>query len=286
MQKELVGGRQRILRGLQCQRFLLDFAKLLHGFSPGKYPRQLTGKHPEATLITNQSVKMCPTKFCEIAEQVRAKRERRKGARPGELLSAALDLFVEKGFAGTRVEEVAQRAGVSKGTLFLYFSSKEELFKAVVRENISGRFAEWSEELDAYQGSSADLLRYCMTSWWERVGSTRASGIPKLMMSEGSNFPELAAFYEAEVIRPGDELIRRILQRGVASGEFRPMDMKYASYLVLAPMLFLTMAIHCSGPWNADSSALVPQEFIALQLNTLLHGMCIAPASSPSSLKN
>jgi TetR/AcrR family transcriptional regulator len=243
----------------------------------------LTEKQAKGTLITNQSVKMCPTKLCEIAANVRAKRERRKESRPGELLSAALDLFVEKGFAATRVEEVAQRAGVSKGTLFLYFSSKEELFKAVVRENISGRFAEWSDELDAYVGSSSDLLRYCMTSWWERVGSTRASGIPKLMMSEGINFPELAAFYEAEVIRPGDELIRRILQRGVSRGEFRPMDMKYAAYLVLAPMLFLTMAIHCSGPWNEHSSGLVPQEFIALQLDTLLHGLCIVP---PSPLKN
>ena len=66
-----------------------------------------------------------------------AKRERRKEARPGELLDAALDLFVEKGFAATRAEEVAARAGVSKGTLFLYFPSKEELFKAVVRENLS-----------------------------------------------------------------------------------------------------------------------------------------------------
>ena len=104
------------------------------------------------------------------------KRERRKQHRPGELLEAALDLFVEKGFAATRAEEVAARAGVSKGTLFLYFPSKEELFKAVVRENISGRFAEWGEQLSRYQGSSEDLLRYCMTSWWERIGSTKASG--------------------------------------------------------------------------------------------------------------
>ena len=92
-----------------------------------------------------------------------AKRERRKEARPGELIEAALELFVEKGFAATRVDEVAARAGVSKGTLFLYFSSKEELFKAVVRENIAGRFAEWTLELDTFEGSTGDLLRYCYT---------------------------------------------------------------------------------------------------------------------------
>ena len=87
-------------------------------------------------------------------DEVQAKRERRKEARPGELLDAALDLFVEKGFAATRAEEVAARAGVSKGTLFLYFPSKEELFKAVVRENISGRFTEWNEEFETFEGTT------------------------------------------------------------------------------------------------------------------------------------
>src|SRR4051794_26536883 len=157
-----------------------------------------------------------------VADEVQAgRRERRKEARPGELLDAALDLFVEKGFAATRSEEVAARAGVSKGTLFLYFPSKEELFKAVVRENISGRFDEWKVESEAYTGTSADLVRHCMTAWWQRIGATRASGITKLMMSEARNFPELATFYQQEVIRPGTQLIRRILQRGVDSGEFR-----------------------------------------------------------------
>jgi len=84
------------------------------------------------------------------------KRSRRKEARPGELLDAALDLFVEKGFAATRVEEVAARAGVSKGTLFLYFPSKLELFKAVVRHNIAGRFDEWKLELQTFEGSPAN----------------------------------------------------------------------------------------------------------------------------------
>ncbi|MDD2692944.1 MAG: helix-turn-helix domain containing protein, partial [Simplicispira sp.] len=102
-----------------------------------------------------------------------SRRERRKEARPGELLDAALDLFVEKGYAATRVDDVAARAGVSKGTLFLYFPSKEELFKAVVRENIAGRFPEWNAEVDQFQGSTADMLRYCYTVWWERIGATR-----------------------------------------------------------------------------------------------------------------
>ncbi len=212
-------------------------------------------------------------KICEIAATVRAKRERRKEARPGELLAAALELFVEKGFAATRVEEVAQRAGVSKGTLFLYFSSKEELFKAVVRENISGRFTEWAQELEQYQGSSADLVRYCMHSWWERVGATKVSGISKLMMSEAGNFPELARFYQTEVIQPGDDLIHRILQRGVDSGEFRSMDMTYGVYSILAPMLFLAMWQHSLGTCGDARVTLDPKKYIDSQLDTILYGM-------------
>jgi len=211
------------------------------------------------------------------------RRLRRKNARPGELLAAALDLFVEKGFAATRVEEVAQRAGVSKGTLFLYFASKEELFKAVVRENISGRFAEWNDEFDRFDGSTQDMLRYCLFSWWERIGSTKASGIPKLMMSEAQNFPELASFYQHEVMQPGNTLIERILQRGVARGEFRPMDLTYGVYLVLAPMLFLAMWRHSLGACCGSQAQLDPQKYLAAQLDMLLHGFSAdTPQPTPS----
>jgi TetR/AcrR family transcriptional regulator len=208
---------------------------------------------------------------------VRTKRERRKEARPGELLAAALDLFVEKGYAATRVEEVAQRAGVSKGTLFLYFSSKEELFKAVVRENISGRFTEWGEELSTFEGSSEELLRYCMNSWWERVGSTKASGIPKLMMSEAGNFPELVRFFQQEVVQPGNDLIQRILQRGVERGELRAADPTYGIFSILAPMIYLNMWKHGGGSCGDARVALDPQQYIASQVHTILFGLSIHP---------
>lgn len=204
-----------------------------------------------------------------------ARRGRRKQARPGELLDAALDLFVEKGFAATRSEEVAARAGVSKGTLFLYFPSKEELFKAVVRENISGRFAEWQEEFENFEGSTADMVRYCMRVWWERIGATRASGITKLMISEARNFPELAAFYQREVIRPGTDLVRRILQRGVARGEFRAIDVDYTVFSIVAPMIFLIMMKHSLGACVPQDYPLDPERYVQAQVETLLQGLCV-----------
>ena len=202
-----------------------------------------------------------------------ARTARRKQARPSELLAAALDLFVEKGFAATRAEEVARRAGVSKGTLFLYFASKEDLFKAVVRENISGLYPEWSTELDNFSGPTAALLHHCMRAWWSRIGDTKASGISKLIMSEASNFPELAAFYQQEVVEPGRELIRRILQRGIDRAEFRAMDLDYAVYSVVAPMMFLVMWKHSLGACMPMQSRIVPEDYIQAQIDTILRGL-------------
>ena len=203
-----------------------------------------------------------------------SRRERRKEARPGELLDAALDLFVEKGYAATRVDDVAARAGVSKGTLFLYFPSKEELFKAVVRENIVGRFTEWNTELETVVGTTSEVLAYCYQVWWERIGATKASGITKLMLCEACNFPQITQFYQREVVAQGQQLIRRILQRGVDRGEFRALNLDYAVYAVLSPMIFLMMAKHSEEACMPQEILMAPQAYLETQINTLLYGLC------------
>jgi TetR/AcrR family transcriptional regulator len=213
------------------------------------------------------------SKAASVTPESLQKRERRKEARPGELLDAALALFVEKGFAATKAEEVAARAGVSKGTLFLYFESKEDLFKAVIRKNITHLFPTWNEAFTQFTGSSADMLRYAMTSWWENIGSTPASGIPKLVMSEAQNFPEIASFYQDEVILPGHALIRKILVRGIDSGEFRPLDVDHAVHTIVAPMIFLMMWKNSMGCCAANSHFIDPERFIQLQVDVLLHGI-------------
>lgn len=211
------------------------------------------------------------------AEAPAQRRARRKEARPGELLDAALALFVEKGFAATRVEEVAAHAGVSKGTLFLYFPSKEDLFKAVVRENLAGRFTEWNAEFDVFEGGTAELVHYAMRSWWERIGMTPASGITKLVLSEAGSFPEIASFYQQEVIKPGRDLVRRILERGVNRGEFRTIDLDHAVYCLIAPMIFLLMWKHSMAPCCPATEQLDPLAFIDTQVDLILRGMLMPP---------
>jgi TetR/AcrR family transcriptional regulator len=217
------------------------------------------------------STKLCP---------VRAKHERRKEARPGELLRSALELFVEKGFAATRSEEVAARAGVSKGTLFLYFPSKEDLFKAVVTENLAGRFNEWNQAFETFEGSTADMLRYCVKVWWERVASTPASGLTKLMLCEGGNFPELAAFYRREVVQPAHVLMRRILRRGIDSGEFMPVDVDHAIYAVIAPMIYLMLMKHSTTTCADGEVEVDPVKYLSTQIEIVIHGLAATAASA------
>ena len=163
--------------------------------------------------------------------------KRRKEARPAEIVAAALDVFVERGFAATRLEEVSRRAGVTKGTVYLYFDSKDALFKAVVRETIVPIFARGEQMVAQHRGSAAALFEELVRKWWELIGETNLSGIPKLMMAEAGNFPVLARFYYDEVISRGNRLMASVLERGIKSGEFRRLDVMLAVKLAMAPLV-------------------------------------------------
>lgn len=200
-------------------------------------------------------------------------RQRRKEARPQELLEAALALFIEKGFAATRSEEVAARAGVSKGTLYLYYPSKEELFKAVVRANLASHIAEGMQIAAQHQGSMAELLALVLREWWQRVGLGPAGGISKIMMAEARNFPDLAQFYLDEVIVPTHELLGGLVARGIASGEFRPVPVVETVQVLIAPMLQMVLFEHSFGACQMLSPPIQPEAVLAVQLDLMLRGL-------------
>ena len=201
-------------------------------------------------------------------------RQRRKETRPQELLDAALALFVEKGFAATRAEEVAQHAGVSKGTLYLYYPSKEELFKAVVRHNVVSLIQEGREMVEQFEGSSADLLVCLMQTWWDRVGNTAAAGIHKIVLSEVRNFPELAQFYSDEVIVPADQLFCSAVQRGITRGEFRPMPLHEVAHALIAPLIFMALHRHSFGACQIQGSvAMDPLVMLKTHFDLVLRGL-------------
>jgi len=203
---------------------------------------------------------------------LKPKWERRKDARPQELLAAALDLFVERGFAATRLDDVARAAGVSKGTLYLYFSSKEELFKAVVRESIVPLLGEAEGVIEQFEGSSEELFRLVMSTWWNSIGNTKLSGLPKLMMAEAGNFPELARFYQEEVINRGENLVMTMLRRGLARGEIRNVDVEIDARLLIAPMIMMMIWKHSQGVCNIEPDKLDTyiEHYIDMALHSLL----------------
>lgn len=211
-------------------------------------------------------------------------RQRRKEARPQELLDAALDLFAEKGFAATRTEEVAARAGVSKGTLYLYYPSKEELFKAVVRQNLSALIAAGEELVSGFDGSTSELLRVLLMTWWERVGSTSAAGIHKIVFAEVRNFPELAAFYNDEVLRPADRLFSATLRRGVQRGEFRALPEHEVAHALMAPLIFMALCQHSLGACQRGDEAMQPEALIRTHLDLMLHGLQVREATPAEPL--
>jgi len=197
--------------------------------------------------------------------------ERRKEARPSELVAAAVELFAEKGYAATRLDDVAQRAGVSKGTLYLYFDSKEELFKAVVRTGIVPAIQEAERLVDGFAGSATELVHEIFTGWWRLIGANRLSAIPKIMIAEARNFPEIADFYHDEVMEPGKRMFARAIQRGVDSGEFRPLDVQCAVRVLLAPLVMHAIWQHSLA--GCEKNLVDPARYLDTYLDLALKGL-------------
>jgi AcrR family transcriptional regulator len=203
-----------------------------------------------------------------------ATRQRRKEARPQELLDAALALFVEKGFAATRAEEVALRAGVSKGTLYLYYPSKDELFKAVVRQNLSALIAEGQELAEQYTGPTSELIAELLRIWWQRVGNTPAAGIHNIVWSEVRNFPELAQFYSDEVIIPADRLFCNCVQRGMDRGEFRQLPLHEVAHALMMPIIFMALKRHSLGACDVHGAIeIAPEALLNTHLELMMSGL-------------
>lgn len=197
---------------------------------------------------------------------------RRKEARPAELAAAALEMFAEKGFAATRLDDVAARAGVSKGTVYLYFDSKEDLFKAVVHEGILPILAQGETLVAQHRGDTADLLRSILHGWWSMVGDTALASVPKIILSEARNFPDMAMYYNENVIQRGRRLLAEVIERGVSRGEFRGVDVAATIDSLMSPLLFLviwraSMALCC------PNQAVDPKRFIDRHLDLVLNGL-------------
>ena len=147
--------------------------------------------------------------------------QRRKDDRPAEITDAALAAFAENGYAATRVDDVAKRAGVSKGLLYLYFKTKEELFKAVIRSFVAPKVRELSAVVDASDLSAEQFIRGPFLAMIKTIPDSPVRIILRLMFAEGNKHPDLVEFYWENVVTHAIEMMKKLIGQGVAAGEFR-----------------------------------------------------------------
>jgi AcrR family transcriptional regulator len=201
---------------------------------------------------------------------------RRAADRPAEILNAALELFVKQGFAATRLDDVARRAGVTKGTIYLYFDSKQSLFRGIVESVLLPALQELEREVAEFAGPTDALIRRLVRHWWAVVSQQPLAGIPKLMVSEAANFPEFARFFVERVVRRARGLFAQVIERGMARGEIRKVDPALAARVLMAPMMFTAIWRGSMAPF--DSEPFDVKTFLDLHLNSWLRGMAVQAA--------
>jgi len=200
-----------------------------------------------------------------------AKWRRRKDARPQEILEAALSVFAERGFAAARMDEIAARARVSKGTIYLYFESKEAVFRALVQATLVRRVADLAALVRDHKGPVAPLLRELLQRLGHFISTSDLVVLPKMVIAEAGNFPDLARIYREEVVERGLALFGGLLQTGMDRGEFRKVPVQHAVRLCMAPLLLAAIWRTTFAPIDRE-----PYDYAGLveaHVSTLLRGL-------------
>ena len=196
---------------------------------------------------------------------------RRKDARPQEILAAALSVFAERGVAAARMDDIAARARVSKGTIYLYFESKEAVFRALIQETLAKRVSDLAAFVRDHRGPVAPLLRELLLRLGHMVSTSDLVVLPKMVIAEAGNFPDLARIYREEVVERGLTLFGGLLQLGMERGEFRKIPVEHAVRLCIAPLLLAAIWRTTFAPLDA-----APYDYAGLveaHVSTLLRGL-------------
>jgi AcrR family transcriptional regulator len=208
----------------------------------------------------------------EISEARPETRRRRKAERPQEILEAAFTEFSRNGYATTTLERIAERAGVTKGTIYVYFENKEHLFISMVREFTKGAQDEVQEMFETHEGSTADLLRAQFSFIYQHlVENPRRREVVRMLIAEAPRFPELADRYHEEILRPCLEMLRQAIQRGVDRGEIRNSSIIDSPQVVIAPIALVDLWMMLFG----DRQPLDLKAYFDAHLDLVLNGLLV-----------
>jgi AcrR family transcriptional regulator len=180
--------------------------------------------------------------MAEVLEARTETRRRRKAERPQEILEAAFVEFSRNGYAMTTLDQIAERAGVTKGTIYVYFENKEHLFISMVREVTKATLDTVHEMLETHEGSTADLLRAQFSFIYQHiVEDRRRREVLRMLIAEAPRFPELADRYHQEILRPCLDMLRQAIRRGMDRGEFRNSAILDLPQIVIAPIALVDL---------------------------------------------
>jgi AcrR family transcriptional regulator len=204
--------------------------------------------------------------------------KRRKEARPAEILEAALAVFAERGYAATRMDDIARHAGVTKGTIYLYFDSKDAVFRSLVQESIGSTIDAQLANAARFEGSASVLLSQILRAIGAFVCSTDRAVLPKIILAEAGNFPQLAEFYRHEVVDKGLALLQSVIARGIAQGEFRDVAPSHAARLAIAPLLLAAFWRTTFARFDKEPYDLAG--LVETHIATLLRGLAATPTGA------
>lgn len=222
-----------------------------------------------AKYITDWSVRKISVK--------RPRWQRRSDDRPKEICAAALEVFAESGFAAARVDDIARRAGISKGTLYLYFEDKADLFRAVVRSAVSPNLEAITEALSSADFPFATLYPMLLGRFAEMTSRVPVGAVAKMVIGESRNFPELAKVWHDEVVGKGLAAMTTLVERAQARGEVRAGDPRLFVFSMISPMLMGVLWREILEP--AGGAPLDIEELARQHASALLGGMLLEPAS-------
>lgn len=206
---------------------------------------------------------------------------RQKAERPRQILRAALSAFAEHGYDATRVTDVARRAGVSKGLLYVYFRTKEELFKAVIKSVVVPRLDKLAEAVERTDLSAEAFLRGPFVAFARELPRSPVRVLVRLLIAEGPKHPDLTAWYWEQVVAKGIRILRRLIERGVAAGEFRASALQEYPHMLIAPVLFsIVWTIVFSPHHELDTDRLI-QTHVDLLLDGVKVTRATAEAGKP-----
>lgn len=205
----------------------------------------------------------------KTSERAKRRRRRRKEARPSEIIDAAMALWSEKGFAATKLDDVAKAAGVAKGTIYLYFDSKEALFQSAMEDRLVATIEQVGEMGSAFEGSSEELLRHVFGMVLQQVSQGGGIVFTKVLIAEGHRFPNLVQQYRTVVLERGMAVIRGVLARGVKRGELRPSAAETDPRLVMAPLVMSALWDSVFGSFEEPNNQDLIEQLVVLLLDGL-----------------